>query len=48
MTSVMMYRIDKIVRRSTESARETAIFLIATLAAYEFLGQTKKSQQIPK
>lgn len=37
ITSVIMYKIDKIIRRSVESANETVIFRVATLAVTVFL-----------
>lgn len=37
ITSVIMYSTDKIMRKSTESANDTATFLIAIFVALEFL-----------
>lgn len=41
ITSVIVYKTDKITLRSTESANETATFLIATVAVEEFLNLMK-------
>lgn len=41
MTSVMIYKTDKIIRRSTESAKLTVSLCVAELAAMLFLKQKK-------